>query len=131
MAYVPEVREVYAEVARVLRDGGLYRVSFTNPVAEFIDWNSWDGKGYRIRVPYRERVEGPDEDGTGGPIQFRHSMTDIFNGLLEAGLSVREVQDDPQYYRQENVESPPGTWTHLLTYAGMFAIVARKRVGSS
>jgi len=129
MAYVPDVREVYAEVARVLRNGGLYRASFTNPVAEFIDWNTWDGQGYRIAKPYRERVEGP-EDGGNGSIAFRHSMTDIFNGLLEVGLSIREVQDDPQYYRKENVEAPPGTWGHLLTYAGMFAIVARKREDS-
>jgi SAM-dependent methyltransferase len=131
MSYVPDVREVYAEVARVLRDGGLYRVSFTNPVAEFIDWNTWDGQGYRIAKPYRDRIEGPDEGGAGGSIQFRHSMTDIFNGLLEVGLSVREVQDDPQYFRKENVEAPPGTWAHLLTSAGMFAIVARKSVESS
>jgi SAM-dependent methyltransferase len=125
MAYVPDVREVYSEVARVLRNGGLYRVCFTNPVTEFVDWDSWDGQGYRIAKPYRERVEGP-EDGGNGSIAFRHSMTDIFNGLLEVGLSVREVQDDPQYYRRENVEAQPGTWAHLLTYAGAFAIVARK-----
>jgi SAM-dependent methyltransferase len=126
MSYVPDVREVYTEVARVLRDGGRYRVCFTNPVAEFVDWNSWDGEGYRITMPYRERVQGPDEGGGNDSIQFRHSMTDIFNGLLVTGLSIQEVHDDPQYFRKENIEAPPGTWVHLLTYAGAFAIVARK-----
>jgi SAM-dependent methyltransferase len=126
MAYIPDVRQVYAEVARIMRSDGVYRVCFTNPAAEFVDWNSWDGQGYRITMPYRERVERPDEEGGNDSIQFRHYMADIFNGLLDVGLSVRQVEDDPQYFRKENAEAPPGTWAHSLTYVGAFAIVARK-----
>jgi 2-polyprenyl-3-methyl-5-hydroxy-6-metoxy-1,4-benzoquinol methylase len=57
MAYIPDVRPVYAEVFRVLKPKGIYRVCFTNPATEFVDWNSWDGEGYRMTKPYSEMVE--------------------------------------------------------------------------
>jgi SAM-dependent methyltransferase len=126
MAYVPDVRQVYAGVSRILRTNGLYRVCFTNPATEFVDWNSWDGEGYRIVMPYTERVERPPEDGSGGSIQFRHYMADIFDGLVAAGLSIQQVQDDPQYYVPENAQAPPGTWDHWRTYVGGFGVVAKK-----
>jgi SAM-dependent methyltransferase len=122
-AYVPDVRPVYAEVYRVLQPGGMYRVSFSNPATEFVDWNSWDGEGYRITKPYSEKVERDP----GGSIQFRHTMADIFNGLVVVGFSVQQVEDSPQYYLPHNAQAQPGTWDHWLTYVGEFAIVARKR----
>jgi len=125
MAYIPDLSPVYAEVARVLVSGGLYRVCFSNPATEFVDWNSWDGQGYRIAMPYAERVERPLE-GAEGSIQFRHYMADIFSGLVAAGLSIQQVHDDPQYYLPENARAQPGTWDHWLTYVGAFAIVAKK-----
>ncbi|MFQ6041867.1 MAG: class I SAM-dependent methyltransferase [Candidatus Poribacteria bacterium] len=126
MAWVPDVRQVYLGVARVLRPGGLYRVDFTNPATEFVDWNAWDGAGYRITVPYAvtEKIERPDKNGPDS-IQFRHYMGDIFNELLEVGLSIQQVKDSPHYFRQ-NAEARPGSWDHSLMYLGGFAIVAGK-----
>jgi hypothetical protein len=42
------------------------------------------------------------------------------------GLSIEQVQDSPQYFLPENAQAQPGTWAHWLTYAGEFAVVARK-----
>jgi len=126
MAYIPNVWQVYAEVARVLRTDGVYRVCFTNPATEFVDWNSWDGEGYRITIPYAERVERPAGDGPESSIQFRHYMADIFNGLVAVGLSIQQVQDNPQYYVRQDAQAQPGSWAHWLTYVGGFAVVAKK-----
>ena len=123
MAYIPDVRQVYSEVARVLRTGGLYRVAFANPATEFVDMEDWDGEGYRIARPYAEKSRRrPD-----GPIEFRHYLGDIFNGLLAVGLSIQHVQENPHLQKQ-NTQAPPGSWAHWLTYvfASAFAIVARK-----
>ncbi len=127
-AYVPDVGQVYAGVARILKGGGVYRVCFSNPATEFVDWNSWDGEGYRICMPYAEKVERPPA-GAEGSIQFRHYMADIFNGLVAVGLSIQHVQDDPQYFVRQNAQAEPGTWAHWQTYVGEFAIVARKESG--
>jgi len=115
----------YGYEVRALVRGGLYRVCFTNPATEFVDWNSWDGQGYRITMPYAERVERPPE-GSEGSIQFKHYMGEIFNGLIAAGMSIQQVVDDPQYYLPENAQAQPGTWDHWLTYVGAFAVVAQK-----
>lgn len=120
MSYVPDVRQVYSEVARVLRTGGLYRVHFTNPAAEFAH-EEWDGKGYRVTRPYAER----SHHLPGGPIEFRHYLSDIFNGLVELRLSIQGVEEDP-HYRQQDAQAPPGSWEHSLIYLVGFAVVARK-----
>lgn len=125
-AYVPDLRPVYAGVARVLRSGGLYRVCFSNPATEFIDWESWDGEGYRILQPYAEKTERIAAGEPQGSLQFRHYLADIFNGLLSEGLLIQNVEDDPQYFDSQNAQAEPGTWWHWLTYVGAFAVVARK-----
>jgi SAM-dependent methyltransferase len=127
MAWIPDIRPVYAGVARILRPGGLYRTEFTNPQAEFADWQSWDGQGYRVGVPYAETrvVEQVTADAPES-IQFRHHMSDIFNGLIELGFSIQEVRDSPHYFRR-GAEPAPGTWDHWLLYFGGFAILARKQ----
>jgi ubiquinone/menaquinone biosynthesis C-methylase UbiE len=120
MSYIPNVKEVYSEVAKVLSTKGKYRVDFTNPATDFVDCNDWDGKGYRITRPYAERVRRLKN----GPIEFRHTMSSIFNELLAVGLSVKHVEEAP-YYRQ-HVKALPGSWEHWRTYVSGFAIVSQK-----
>jgi ubiquinone/menaquinone biosynthesis C-methylase UbiE len=126
MAYVPDVREVYAGVARVLRAGGRYRVALTNPAAQFVDADSWDGQGYRITVPYAVRhVEGTGE----GAAEFRHYLSDLFNGLIDAGFSIRHVQEAP-YHLQHDPTACPGSWEHILAHIPwIFAVVSVKAQG--
>jgi SAM-dependent methyltransferase len=126
MSWVPDAREVYAGVSRVLRRGGLYRVSFANPATEFVEIESWDGGGYRLSVPYaeREQVE-PATPDRAACVQFRHHMGEIFNGCIEAGMEIERVEDDPHYFRSAD-RLTPGSWDHALRYLGGFAILARK-----
>lgn len=118
IGYVPDVRPVYAEVARVLRPNGRYRVVHGNPATAFM---SWDGQAYCIRKPYTERFDRRED-----AIDFRHYLDDIFNGLLDVGLSIERVCEAP-YHRMGNPEAKPGSWDHERAYvAGEFAVVARK-----
>lgn len=119
MAYVPEIREVYDEVARVLRLQGLYRVVIGNPATARVAWN---GAQYCIEVPYNERVKHRVDGG----IEFRHYVDAIFNGLLDSGLSIQRVQEAP-YTWSEATDAPPGSWDHERAYVGgEFAIIARR-----
>lgn len=120
MAYVPDVRQVYGEVRRLLRPGGIYRVEYTNPAVEFVDCDDWDGKGYRITRLYTERIRHRAD----GVIEFRHYLNDIFNGLMAVGLSIQQVEEAP-HYRQQHADTQPGSWEHWLTYVAGFAIVAK------
>jgi len=119
MAYVPDAREVYRGVARVIRPGGLYRVHFTNPAVEFAH-EEWDGVGYRITRPYAERVRHTP----GGAIEFRHPLEEIFNGLTELGFAIRCVEEDP--YSLPDPAEVPGSWDHSGAYLVGFWLVAQK-----
>src|SRR5262249_35691813 len=118
MSYIPDVRQVYTEVARVLRTGGNYRVAFSNPATEFVDW---DGEGYRIRTPYAERTRRRSD----GVLEFRHYLCDIFTGLLDLGLTIQQVLEEPHYQRQD-ARAPAGSWAHYLRYVAGFILVVRK-----
>jgi SAM-dependent methyltransferase len=123
LCYIPDVHEVYAGIARVLRTGGLFRVDTGQPAVHFV---AWDGEGYRITRPYADRIDRRDS----GAMEFRHYMDDIFNGLLDLGFSIQRVCEAP-YYRHLDPSVPPGSWTHEQAYvAGGFAIVARKGGGA-
>jgi SAM-dependent methyltransferase len=119
MAYVPDVREVYAGVVRVLRPNGTYRMVHDSPATASVKWS---GEAYCIGAPYRERVKRREDGG----IEFRHYMDDIFNGLLDSGLSIRRVFEEP-YSRQRDSSAPAGSWHHERAFVGGgFVIVARK-----
>jgi len=120
MSYVPDVTQVYSEVARVLKTKGRYRVDFMNPATEFVDCDDWDGVGYRITKPYAERTRRLKD----GPIEFRHTLSSIFNGLLVTGLSLEHVQEAPHY--DQKVDALPGSWEHWQQYVTGFAIIAKK-----
>jgi SAM-dependent methyltransferase len=118
-SYVPDIRQVYSEVARVLRPHETYRVAHGNPATFSMEWS---GEKYCINAPYSEKVERRDDGG----IEFRHYMDDIFNGLLDSGLSIQRVYEEP-YSRQQDSEAPAGSWNHERAYvAGGFVILARK-----
>ena len=128
MSWVPDAREVYAGVVRVLRGGGVYRTDFSNPASEFVEISSWDGQGYRLSEPYAqtEWIERLDPKAPAS-LQFRHHMSEIFGGLMGVDLQIEQVQDSPHYFRDHHAE--PGTWGHSLEYLGGFAVVSRKRTG--
>jgi len=128
MAYVPDVKKVYSEVARVLRSGGLYRVDAENPLSQFIEHESvWDGQGYRITVPYT--VKEKKREGK-SVTEFRHYLGEVFNGLIESGFTIEQVQESPNYNDlYGSGQTPePGSWLHSELYIhGAFFILARKK----
>lgn len=125
MCYIPDVKKVYSEVARVLRSGGLYRADAQNPLSQFIDESSWDGEGYRISVPYAVKEKQRSENEN--VLEYRHHLSEIFNGLIECGFVIEHVEEMPKGLYQSE-EDKPGSWGHSLLYIpGGFAILARKK----
>ena len=117
MSWVPSVHEIYRGVSRIIRPGGQYRVDFGNPANHF--WE-WDGEFYRVTEPYSERVyRYPD-----GAYDFRHYLSDIFNGLVDNGFQIERVEE--RSWIQPDINATPGSWTHEMAYNVSFAIVAKK-----
>ena len=121
ICYVPDIHKVYSEIARTLKQGGIFRMDFHQPAVHFI---KWDGNGYQIAKPYFEHIDRRED----GAIEFRHYMDDIFNGLIEMGLSIRQVVDISRNNKPDP-KAIPGTWDHEEPYVGgNFVIVAKKEI---
>jgi len=126
IGYVPDVRVVFKQVARVLRPGGWYRNTYMNPATVPACFsgtdNGWDGQRYRLSEPYRggpilirpDGSENMDEGEMTG--EFRHLLSDIFTGLVEAGFLIREVHESANL----NEEDKPGSFGHMAATLGMF-----------
>jgi SAM-dependent methyltransferase len=125
--FVPEVGPVFAEVARVLRKGGLYYLQWHNPFAQPLDERDWDGRGYALRVPYTEgelELDDPHWDidaGDGGtvrivgPREFRHKLSTVANGLISLGFSVLGLWESTD--SNADADAEPGTWEHFQAVA--------------
>ena len=102
--YVPDLREVFAGVARVIKPDGLYFVQFAYPLLYMAEKGDWDGTGYPVRVtsPYDRGEILETEDGcltfTEGEriSEFHHRFSDIINDLTSEGFAIQGVWEKPR-----------------------------------
>lgn len=123
--FVPSVQPVFAEVARVLRPGGLYRMQCANPFFCGMDERSWNGVGYTVAQIYSDReIDFGDpywdvEDSQGmmqkveGPREFCHTLHTLTAGLAHHGFALLGVWEEPK----PTGNAEPGTWDHFLAVA--------------
>ncbi len=99
--FVPNVREVYSEVARVLKKGGVFMTGFTKPVYYLFDIKLVEEGVFTLKYksPYSDLESLSDEElntflSQNEPIVFGHSLEAHINGQLEAGLQLTELFED-------------------------------------
>lgn len=123
--FVPEARQVFRQVAWVMRREGIYRFNCANPFVSGLTEKDWNGEGYLMKQPYIEGAETtyPDSawvyDETSEkipqPREYRHTLSTLINGLIEQGFVIREVSDSTDFSSDPNAE--PGTWEHFTAFA--------------
>lgn len=94
--YVPDLRAVYAEVARVLRDDGLYISQHKQPVSLQISHRN-ERQQFVIGVEYyhegplpRQQDESYRETGTA---EYLHRLEDLVGGLCRSGFVVEDLRE--------------------------------------
>jgi SAM-dependent methyltransferase len=99
--FVPDIRPVWREAARVLRPGGVLLAGFTNPVLYlFEDASMATGEFVvRHRVPYSDLTSLTDAErrqyaDKGEPLCFGHTLADQIGGQLDAGLVLTGFYED-------------------------------------
>jgi len=102
--FVPNLKEVFSGVVRILKPGGLYSVDFAVPLLYLAENRGWDGMGYHLIIhqPYRRGAILESKDGIVNLSQgefmgeFHHLLSDIMNGMIECGLVIRAVWESPR-----------------------------------
>jgi len=121
LGFVPDAREVFGQVAGVLRVGGRYRLHCHNPFFHGLSKEDWNGKGYPLSRPYADGEVSYDDahwdvdDGAGrvrrikGPREFRHTLATLVNRLIELGFVILGIWEETTGDRR----AEPGSWEHF------------------
>ena len=131
IAYVPDATVVFAQVARVLRPGGMYFLALDNPFSCGMSATDWTGEGYLLKVPYKDQALyiSPDPEWvyahSAKPLPavrearlYRHTLANTLNSLLSLDFALLHVSDSKHIYPDSNAE--PGTWDHFMAYAPVY-----------
>ncbi|WP_440466188.1 class I SAM-dependent methyltransferase [Pseudomonas sp. YH-1] len=103
--YVPDIRPIWRECFRTLRNGGRLLSSFYNPVVFIGDRDpALAEQGLirpRYRLPYSDLRDLPaqalnDRQQRGEALVFGHSLAEQIGGQLEAGFVLRGFLEDEQ-----------------------------------
>ena len=136
--YVPDLREVYHGVARILKPSGLCSADYPVPLLYMAKNRGWDGKGYTLHVtqPYRRGPILETKDGVMNFAEgesygeFHHLLSDILNGLIAEGFSIRAVWENPRPdSRPPLADLKPGIEPHVERYLPFGLSVVSERAG--
>jgi SAM-dependent methyltransferase len=121
--YVPDVRKLYAEVSRVVRGGGYYRVEHWNPTnMQLADDHLWTGRGYELVRPYvsGQRCVWHDGDNHAGDRtecwHYIHTLSDLIGGLCDQSFAVLRFAE-----RQAGEEPRSGVYSYVPPFLSLYA----------
>ena len=99
--FMPDVRTVWKECSRVLRQDGILMSGFMNPVHYIFDLYKADEGSLEVTnsIPYSDltslsKAELDDLVEKGLPVEFGHSLTDLLGGQCAAGFVITDLYED-------------------------------------
>jgi SAM-dependent methyltransferase len=119
--FCPEVRPVWREAYRVLREGGFLLAGFNNPDLYIFDFPKAEQGVFEVKysIPF-DAMQLPEEERArifgDDPLEFSHSIEEQIGGQLEAGFQLIGLYED-------QISSPEGKFM-----PGYFATRAKKQV---
>ena len=94
--YVPSIVTVYEEIARVLRDGGLYISQHKQPTSTQITQRT-ERNQFVIGIDYVHEGPLPKVDDTSyreaGAVEYLHRWDDLVGGLCRAGFVLEDLRE--------------------------------------
>ena len=134
--YVPEVGPVFAEVARVLRGGGLYISQHKTPTSLQSSVEPADGGGYHLKHRYYRREPVPAET-SGHPaarrlrekaaLEFVHRWEQILGGICRAGFVIEDLVE-PVHARRG---AEPGSFADRAGFIAPYVRIKARRIGAA
>lgn len=132
--YVRHLAPVFAEVARLVRPGGLYVSQHKQPVSLQSTIDPHSSGGYRLRHTYYRDVPVPPPTETSasaarlrepGATEFLHRWEQIIGGICRAGFVIEDLVE-PLHARNDAV---PGSFADRARYIAPYVRVKARRKG--
>ena len=124
--YVPQIAPVYAEVARVLRSGGLYISQHKSPVSLQADIE-FGPHGYGLRQPYYQTSSLPDVAGSlhreSGTLEYLHRWEEILGQMCRQGMLIEDLYEP----NLGNPDAPIGSFNHRSHFVAPYVRVKARR----
>jgi SAM-dependent methyltransferase len=100
--FAPDVRQVWREAYRVLRQGGALIAAFDNPIVHMIDEEEWQRSRkieVKYAIPYSDVDALSDAEKQryleeGNTLQFGHTLEAQIGGQCEAGFIITGMYED-------------------------------------
>jgi SAM-dependent methyltransferase len=128
--YVPDILEVYRQVARVMVAGGQYISQHKQPTSLQTAVEP-AAQGYEITEPYYRR--GPLAPVVGsshreaGTLEFLHRWEEIVGGMCRAGFAIEDLVEP--VHAEETAAK--GTFAHRSRYVAPYVRIKARRVGDA
>ena len=104
--YVPDLKPVYAEVARVLRDHGIYISQHKQPISLQISHRT-ERHQFVVGVEYYHEGPLPKQQDTSyresGAAEYLHRLEDIVGGLCRQGFVIEDLREPKRADYQADV----------------------------
>lgn len=124
--YVPSIEKVYLEIARVMRDGGLYISQHKQPTSLQISHRDARHR-YVIGVEYYHAGPLPAVDDRSyretGTVEYLHRWESVVGGMCRAGFVIEDLREP---YRADP-QQPPGHFGHRGRFIAPYVRIKARR----
>ncbi len=128
--YVPDVAPVYREIARVLRDGGIYISQHKQPTSLQITGRDTRQR-YLLGLSYYQTGRLPQVDDESyretGTAEYLHRWEELVGGLCACGFVIQALSEP---YRGDP-QAPQGSWRHRGLYVAPYLRMKAQRLPRS
>lgn len=128
--YLPDVRAIYRQVARVLAVDGVYVSQHKQPASLQASQQPLPGGGYAIDEPYYRRDPLPSVSGSllreEGTLEFLHRWEELAGGLCQSGFAIEDLVEP---FHAE-LESADNSFGHRAKYLPPYVRIKARRLAT-
>jgi SAM-dependent methyltransferase len=124
--YVADVQQVFRQVARVVRPGGIYISQHKSPTSLQAELKP-AGRGYEIVEPYYRSgplpATNPSRVRESGTLEFLHRWEELIGGMCRAGFVIADLVEP--FHAQP--DATRGTFAHRAKYIAPYVRIKAQR----
>ncbi|MBW3542064.1 MAG: class I SAM-dependent methyltransferase [Planctomycetes bacterium] len=125
--YVPEIGCVYREVARVVRDGGVYISQHKQPTSLQITHRD-ERDRYVVGLEYYREGPLPAVDDRSyretGTVEYLHRWEQLVGEMCRAGFAIEDLREP----RRADASAPPGHYGHRGRFVPPYVRLKARRI---